>query len=153
MAGDCGKPEYRSWESMKYRCLNPNCRAYKDYGGRGIGVYGPWIASFAQFLEDVGPRPTLDHCLERIDNNGDYSPGNVRWATPLEQGSNKRNNRVIEFAGETLTLAQWARRVGVHRQVIRWRLNAGWPIERILDPRLELGRTHWLRRRTIARLE
>jgi hypothetical protein len=81
-------PESRSWQAMKNRCLNPRGGDYKDYGGRGISVCDRWL-SFESFYEDMGPRP-IGTSIERIDNSGNYEPGNCKWATPAEQHANKR---------------------------------------------------------------
>src|SRR6266446_3703940 len=75
-------PEYRAWQDMKSRCLNPENKRYKDYGGRGIKIRQPWIDSFEAFFAYVGPRPSSRHSLHRIDNDGNYEPGNVIWALP-----------------------------------------------------------------------
>ncbi len=82
-------PEYNTWRAMKQRCLNPKHKAYHRYGGRGIMIYEPWIRSFEVFLADVGQRP-LGKTLDRKNNNGNYEPGNVRWATAQEQAQNTR---------------------------------------------------------------
>ena len=81
-------PTYQSWQAMKQRSLNPNCPAYKDYGGRGIKVCERWM-DFANFLTDMGERPK-GKTLDRINNDGDYEPGNCRWSTPKEQNQNQR---------------------------------------------------------------
>src|SRR5690242_9916571 len=82
-------PEYRSWQAMKSRCLNPNVPAYPRYGGRGITIWPEWVDDFAAFYAHIGPRPSLAYSLDRIDNDGSYVPGNVRWATASEQAFNK----------------------------------------------------------------
>lgn len=87
-------PEYNSWSQMKTRCLNPNDKRYSDYGGRGIKVCQEWTDSFEAFFKYIGEKPSKSHSLDRINNNGNYEPGNVQWATPLEQASNRRK-RVI----------------------------------------------------------
>lgn len=84
------KPEYRAWSQIKQRCLNPKVSGYKDYGARGIKVCDEWINSFDAFYEHIGERPSPKHSIDRIDNNGNYEPGNVRWATLSTQNINKR---------------------------------------------------------------
>lgn len=82
--------EYRSWVNIKRRCLSPKCDKYAYYGGRGITVCEEWRRSFAAFLECVGPAPSPQHSIDRIDTNGNYESGNVRWATRIEQRGNRR---------------------------------------------------------------
>lgn len=125
-------PEYQAWVSMIARTSNERWRDYHRYGGRGIRVCGRWRESFEAFYVDVGPRPSPEHSLDRIDVDGHYEPGNVRWATRVEQGRNKRNNRLVTSGGETASLAEWAARVGLRPGTIRMRLERGWPVERAL---------------------
>lgn len=124
-------PEYACWESMIQRCTDPNFEAYHNYGGRGIKVCERWRYSFENFLADMGPRPE-GKTLDRIDDDGDYEPGNCRWATWIEQGNNRRTNKVLEYRGIRKTIAEWARETGLSYETIRSRLNHGWSVERAL---------------------
>lgn len=83
-------PEYACWKAMRQRCMNPLAEGYEYYGGRGITVDQSWVESIAVFIRDVGQRPSPRHSLERIDNDGHYQPGNVKWALPVEQARNRR---------------------------------------------------------------
>jgi hypothetical protein len=83
---------YSCWRAMRRRCTEPGHHAYKDYGGRGISVCDRWLNSFDKFFEDMGEPPSKQHSIERIDVNGNYEPINCKWATPKEQGMNKRNS-------------------------------------------------------------
>jgi hypothetical protein len=122
--------EYTSYTSAKYRCTNPNNERYEDYGGRGIEFR---FASFEQFLGCVGRRPTPDHSLDRYpDVNGHYEPGNVRWATRTEQQNNRRTNHSLEFRGETRTIAEWSRLIGMRFNTLATRIKRGWTVERAL---------------------
>ncbi len=122
------------WANMKQRCLNPKDDKFKDYGGRGITVCREWLDSFEQFFADTGPRPELEYTLDRIDVNGNYEPGNVRWATKREQANNRRVTPHLTLDGETLPLTEWAIRLGLSSATIRGRINRGWPIERVFAP-------------------
>jgi hypothetical protein len=115
-------PEYRAWERMKRRCYDKNFDSYPNYGGRGITVYEPWHNDYEAFLAHVGKRPSSDYSLDRIENNGNYEPGNVRWATSLEQKNNRRSVHKVTFNGETLSLTGWERRTGISRTTLKKRL-------------------------------
>lgn len=131
-------PEYKAWTAMQRRCYAPEDVSYVNYGARGIRVCDKWRLSFETFLADVGPRPVGTngkrgrYTLDRINNDGNYEPGNVRWATWEEQQSNRRSSRRIAFNGMELTIAEWARRIGISRQAVRYRLEQGWPIEDVI---------------------
>jgi hypothetical protein len=103
--------EYEIWCGMRKRCHDPACKAFKNYGGRGIKVCDRWDRSFEAFYKDMGECPP-DYSIERNDNNGGYDPDNCRWASRQEQGQNKRNIRWIEHDGQKLTLTQWAATAG-----------------------------------------
>jgi hypothetical protein len=122
-------PEYKAWIAMKDRCLNPNTPHYRHYGGRGITVCPTWKHDFAQFLADMGRRPSSRHSLDRIDNALGYAPGNVRWATRIEQGQNRRNNHIISFHGISQCMSAWAAATGIQAMTIKARLKMGWTIE------------------------
>ena len=104
---------------------------FRIYGGRGIRVCERW-KSYEAFFADVGARPSAEHSLDRIDTNGHYEPGNVRWATRREQNRNHRYHRWLTHQGETKMLAEWAEETGIGRSTIHLRLKAGWSTERAL---------------------
>lgn len=132
---------YSAWNDMKNRCGNPKVKSYADYGGRGIKVHPLWKGDFAAFFADVGMPPSKSHSLGRIDNDGDYEPGNVKWQTAAVQMRNTRRTRFLEFQGETKPLTDWAHAVGIKPILLTTRLRAGWSIERALtEPIHETGK-------------
>ena len=135
MASRGKHPVYKIWKDMKRRCENPNNSSFAFYGGRGIKVCERWH-EFTNFFVDMGDRPTPQHTLDRIDNDGDYEPGNVRWATRKEQRNNQRPHRNAHFItafGMTLQLSQWAQRNGIDKGLIWHRLRAGWTPEQAVQ--------------------
>lgn len=125
-----GSPEYRSWQSMRQRCNDPECKDYRNYGARGIKVCDRW-EDFAAFYADMGDRP-IGTTLDRIDNSGNYEPSNCRWADQKTQSNNRRANVVLTYDGKSLTVAQWSEIVGVERKTIEYRIRSGWATERAL---------------------
>ncbi len=122
--------EYQIWCAMKSRCFVPTDPHYYAYGNRGITVCAQWAESFSAFIAYVGRRPSKLHSIDRIDNNGNYEPGNVRWATRTEQSRNKRNTKFISAFGENRPLAEWAEIIGIRYSILEKRLRAGWPAEK-----------------------
>ena len=112
------KPEYSIWLGIKRRCLKVNDVAYKNYGGRGIEVCDRWLNSFENFFKDVGERPSKNHSIDRINNEGHYEPSNCRWATHLEQGRNKRGLRLITIDHQTKCLTEWVEHLGLNQQEV-----------------------------------
>lgn len=117
--------EYRTWTHIKSRCFNAKVPEYKHYGGRGITMCSKWTESFEDFLADMGERPSKKHSIDRINNNGNYEPGNCRWATHKTQANNTRSNRKVTVNGTTKNMTQWADDIGVTREVIHKRLKRG----------------------------
>src|SRR5262245_53943702 len=126
-------PEYEAWIGMIARCHNPRCKAFPNYGGRGIIVCNRWRNSVGAFLADMGRKPTPKHELERKNNDKGYYPGNCRWATRIEQSRNKRTNRFLAFRGETRCVTEWAEQLGLPSYLILTRLKYGWSVERTLS--------------------
>jgi hypothetical protein len=132
---------FSKWRGMIRRCTDPRCKNWKDYGGRGIGVCDRWLASFENFLSDMGEAPA-GLTIERIDNSLGYEPGNCRWETVANQCRNRRSNRWPTYNGRTQCESDWALEMGVHRTTLRSRLSRGWPVERALTAPVE---TRYLR--------
>jgi hypothetical protein len=127
--------EYCSWKEMKRRCYNTKHIEYKNYGGRGIEICSRWRTSFVNFLADMGNKPFPEATIDRINNDGNYEPGNCRWATKMEQGQNTRKTVMLTHDGKTQCIREWARELGVQHCVIRYRIKHCWPIEKVLSKR------------------
>lgn len=145
--GMWGTPEYRAWDSMIQRCTNPNSIGFVNYGARGLIVAERWQESFGAFYEDMGPRPTSKHSLERRNNDMGYHRSNCKWATPKQQNRNNRHNRMLTYNGKTQCLAAWAEELDIKSHTIRQRVDkCGWSVERALaTPAIALtGRNKYL---------
>ncbi len=127
--------EYKIWSGMVKRCTDEKCKAFKDYGGRGITVCDEWLHDFPAFFAHVGPRPSPKHSINRINNDLGYAPGNVEWATGDEQARNTRRNMWITFQGERRLLIDVCRQLGVsYRTTIQRHRKLGWPDEDLFKP-------------------
>lgn len=133
--GKTNTDEYRIWTGILSRCNNPRTKAYPSYGGRGITMCNRWAASFENFLEDMGPRPSKNHSIDRRDNDGNYEPENCQWATRAEQAANKRNTVLVSLNGNTVRVPELAKRAGVTRSAIHLRIKKG-----VIDPAKESQR-------------
>lgn len=122
--------EWAAWNQARYRCHDPNGKQWANYGGRGITMAPEWFVSFDTFLEHIGPKPTKDHTLDRIDNERGYEPGNVRWATWTEQAANKRTRTEVATGmtkGQAkLAKANEVRRRAAHEKLAARLREAGW---------------------------
>lgn len=124
--GQAGTNEYEIWGAMKQRCLNPNNKRWASYGGRGITVCERWLV-FENFYADMGAQPQ-GLTLDRVNNDGPYSPENCRWTTQEEQRANTRRTVRVVYNNKSMNLAGLARLAGLDRRTLRWRLRAGWTV-------------------------
>jgi hypothetical protein len=129
-AGPKETPTYTTWVRMRRRCNNPNHSTYQYYGGRGIKVCERWD-SFDSFLKDMGEKPE-GMTLDRINNDGNYEPGNCRWSTHKEQVRNTSQNRLFTVNGKTQCLSAWAEEAGINFKTVHTRISRNWSIERAL---------------------
>jgi len=151
--GRSGDPIHNVWGEVVQRCTNPKSTSYSRYGERGVTICDAW-RDFAVFLADMGDRPSDNHSIDRIDNDGNYSCGkcsnciqngwslNCRWATPEEQANNKRNNLVVTVDGKSMTAAQWEKTTGVSQKKIRQRISRGWSDKEAVCGRLATSVEH-----------
>jgi hypothetical protein len=122
----------QTWSDMKFRCFNPRSQQYKNYGARRISVCERWALSFQAFLDDMGLKPE-GLTLERMDNEGNYEPGNCRWASRAEQRVNQRTVRLLTFNGVTKPLRHWAKEFDMSEQTLFTRITRrGMSVERAL---------------------
>jgi hypothetical protein len=124
---------YGIWTQMKKRCHNPKDKSYPEYGGRGIHVCERWRNSFPAFLEDMGPRPSPAHSLDRIDGTKGYEPGNVRWATSSQQYRNVERNAWVVVNGRRMVLKDACVVLGLPYDAVRRRIGRGWTVKRALS--------------------
>jgi hypothetical protein len=132
---------FRIWSSMRERCTNSNAINYKNYGGRGIAICKEWdeFIPFMEWALSNGYNYAL--AIDRIDNDGNYSPDNCRWVTPAENSNHKRNSVILSYGGKTQTISQWADEYGIGRSTLRNRiLNYGWEISDALNTPVKCGK-------------
>ena len=133
------RPLFDIWRGIVRRCYDPEDPAYRWYGERGVSMHDEWRFDYSAFeagvLDVIGPRPSSLYSIDRIDTDGPYAPDNIRWATPVEQSSNRRDNLPVTYAGRTQVAAAWAREAGLNPSTFINRLHAGWDIERALTTR------------------
>lgn len=131
--GKSRTPTYQCWINMRSRCKFKSVTSFKDYGGRGIKVCDRWINSFENFLADMGDKPDGME-IDRKDTNGNYTPENCQWSTPLDQSNNRRNNVIVTYAGERLTMSQLARNIGMdYLKLYKRIVLRGWEVNRAVE--------------------
>lgn len=136
--------EYQIWANIKDRCFNEKHKHFDKYGGRGITMYEGWVHSFDAFTKYIGPRPSPKHSVDRYPNNdGNYEPGNVRWATNEEQMRNTRNTHFLELNGRRMCVLDWAAETGIGRTTINQRLKRGWSVEKTLTTSSNAKYNRW----------
>ncbi len=127
-------PEHLVWRKMLERCTSSKDASYPNYGGRGITVCDRW-RDFAMFIADMGPRPSPKHSIDRIDVNGNYEPGNCRWATKKQQARNTRRTRLITVGDRSMTMAEWSEVSGIPFHAVKCRIQRGWsPYRAVTEP-------------------
>lgn len=134
----CDKnPIHVIYRGMLRRCFNPEYEHFKNYGGRGITVCARWLGDdgYKNFESDMGPRPSPIHTINREDNDGNYDPGNVRWATKREQQRNRRGNVNVTICGRTQCVSAWAEELGMTPTSFKKRITNGWTGENLLLPK------------------
>lgn len=125
-------PIYSIWNAMIQRCYNPKNKSFHNYGGRGIKVCDEWKQSFYSFYLNIGNRPSAKHTLDRINNDGNYEPTNVKWSLPHEQANNTRANHWLEFDGKKITMAQASKKFGISYSKLKKRIYKGHSLHDII---------------------
>lgn len=125
--GKTGTRVYGIWKHIITRCTNRRAKAFPRYGGKGVKVCSRW-RSFQNFYADMGDPPSRIHSIDRRDNDGDYTPENCRWATPVQQQNNTSRNVKISINGRTQTLAEWCRELRLNYSTVHARLRKRWPV-------------------------
>ena len=135
---------YRIWAGIKNRCYNKRASAYKRYGGRGIKMCDEWLGSFEAFYEWATAKGYEEGLtIERIDNDGDYCPGNCKWIPLPEQALNRRRNRSISYTGETHNLAEWCKVLNLPYSRVHTRINKlGWTFEKAIETPCDVKKRH-----------
>ena len=133
-------PAYNSWLGMKSRCTLLSNKNYSRYGGRGISVCARWLESFENFWEDMGPTWQSGLSIDRIDNAGNYEPGNCKWSTCVEQNRNRSSNRIIDTPSGPMILVAAAIRYSIHRTTLSLRLKRNLPMAEVFLPVSSGGR-------------
>ncbi len=126
------------YKHMKQRCYNLNKTRFSDYGGRGIKICDRWLESFENFYEDMGTPPTNLHQLDRVDNEGDYSPDNCKWSTPSENNRNKRDSHMLTYNGVTQCVTAWADELNIDASTLFNRIARGWDDEKVITTPLDI---------------
>lgn len=126
------RSEFKSWEHMRRRCNDPKEKTYANYGGRGIKVCARW-GKFANFIADMGPKPSPKHTIDRKNNNGNYTPKNCWWATPRQQSRNTRRSVFVRYEGKRVLLCDLVEQLGLNRQMVYGRLKIGWSLKDALS--------------------
>ena len=137
--GNSKQPLYAVWNQMKNRCYNKNSISYHNYGGRGLKISKSWYNSFAQFVSDMGPKPSSIYTIERVNNSIGYSKYNCRWATRKEQAINRRTNKRIFYNNHNLTISEWAKKLNMPFSLIQQRLANNRPISDVLNPQKKIN--------------
>lgn len=137
--GMTNSSEWNAWARMKQRCYDPKTPGFERYGGRGVKMCERW-QNFENFFADMGEKPTPEHSIDRIDNDGDYEPSNCRWATCQQQQRNRRDNIVVTHDGKTQCVSAWAEEYGICHHVLGMRLRRGWDMIRALSQPVKRGR-------------